>query len=197
MSINLTKGGRINLAKAAPALKRVRVGLGWKPNAFSTGQDFDLDASVFICKEAADGSVAMISEQHMVFYNNDVDPQGAVIHSGDNKVGSATDIAETVTVELAKLHPLANEISFIVTIHEAEDRKQNFGQVTKSVIVLSDDETGAELARYNLEDDFSNETAVQFGSLVKKDDGWTFKAVGAGYNKGLADFVRVYGGNPA
>lgn len=197
MSINLSKGGRINLSKSAPSLKRVRIGLGWNPNAFSTGQDFDLDASVFICKDSA-GSPILISDPHFVFYNNTRDPEGATVHSGDNRVGDSAGDDETVTVELSKLNPLATELSFIVTIHDAVARKQNFGQVTKSYIKLYNDETGEVVAQYSLEDDFSMETAVQFGSLYKNDAGeWLFKAVGQGYQKGLDDFVRVYGGNLA
>lgn len=197
MGIDLNKGGRINLSKAAPSLKRVRVGLGWQPNQYNTGTDFDLDASAFICSVDAAGNSKLLSDSHFIFYNQSRDPEGAVTHSGDSRDGKIGDIDETITVDLTKLNPGAGEISFIVTIHDAVARKQNFGQVSKSVIVLFDDETGVELAKYSLEDDFSNETAVQFGSLYLKDGSWMFKAVGAGYQKGLADFVVVYGGNLA
>lgn len=201
MAINLTKGGRINLTKEAPSLTLVKFDLGWKENAFDTGADFDLDASAFVCKVDASGNSVLLGDDYMVFYNQLTDPSGAISHSGDNKIGGS-DVCETITVDLAKLASDARvqnvgEISFIVTIHEAIERKQNFGQVSNSFISLRDGVTNKELARYDLEDSFSNETAVQFGSLVKKDGSWVFKAVGAGFNKGLADFVEVYGGHVA
>lgn len=204
MGIDLTKGGRINLAKSNPALSKLAVGLGWNPNPYNTGSSFDLDASVFLCKTAADGSAKLISDEHFVFYNHTSEPEGAVVHSGDSKdgtlnidFGTGVSVDEIVKIDLTKLNANIDEISFIVTIHDAIARKQNFGQVTNSVIVLRDDVTGEVIAKYSLEDDFSMETAVQFGSLVKRDGAWTFKAVGAGYNKGLADFVLVYGGTLA
>lgn len=204
MAIDLNKGGRINLSKSNPTMTKLAVGLGWKPNQFSTGSQFDLDASVFLCKTSADGSAKLVGDDYFVFYNHTSEPQGAVVHSGDSKDGSlnidfgnGVEVDEIVTIDLAKLSPEVDEISFIVTIHDADVRKQNFGQVSNSVIVLRDDVSGEVLAKYLLEDDFSMETAVQFGSLVKKDGSWTFKAVGAGFNKGLADFVLAYGGSLA
>lgn len=203
MAIDLSKGGRINLSKDF-GLTKVTVGLGWKPNQFNTGTDFDLDSSVFICELSADGSPKLISDDHFVFYSKHSEPEGAVKHSGDNRRGDANvqfgegiEVDEMVEIDLSKLHPSCTELSFIVTIHEAATRKQNFGQVSNSVIALRDDASGKVLAKYALEDDFSTETAVQFGSLYKKDGQWLFKAVGAGYNKGLADFVVAYGGNLA
>jgi tellurium resistance protein TerD len=200
MAIDLKKGGRINLQKEAPALTKVSIGLGWKPNAFNTGTKFDLDASVFLL----DANEKLISDAHFIFYNQPDDPQRAVHHSGDNRDGTADiafgdgiEVDEVITIELAKLDPRVEQLSFIVTIDDADTRKQNFGQVTKSIIALRDDSNMNVLAKYPLEDDFSSETAVQFGSLVKKDGAWVFKAVGAGFNKGLADFVVVYGGNLA
>lgn len=204
MAIDLTKGGRINLSKTNPSLTKLAIGLGWKPNQYSTGTEFDLDASVFLCKTDTAGNAKLLSDDHFIFYGHRTDPQAAVLHSGDSRDGSlnidfgnGVEVDEIVTIDLAKLSAEIDEISFIVTIHDAVARKQNFGQVANSVIVLRDDVTGAVLAKYALEDDFSMETAVQFGSLVKKDGNWTFKAVGAGYSKGLADFVLVYGGNLA
>lgn len=204
MGIDLSKGGRINLAKEAPALKNVTVGLGWAPNQYNTGTAFDLDASVFLCSLAADGTAKLISDDYFIFYNQPRDPEGAVVHSGDSKdgannvaFGDGIEVDELVTIDLSKLNPNIGEISFIVTIHDADGRKQNFGQVTKSVIALRDDATGKVIGKYELEDDFSSETAVQFGSLYKKDGNWMFKAVGAGFKKGLADFVVAYGGTLA
>lgn len=197
MAINLEKGGRINLSKDVPALKRVRLGLGWSANAYDSGKAFDLDASVFVCKANADGHAKLISDEHFVFYGNLKSPDGAVVHAGDNRDGSASGDDESITVDLKRIAPEIDEISFVVTIYEAPERRQNFGQVKNSYIKLYDDESGKEIAKYSLEDDFSTETAVQFGSLYKKDGAWLFKAVGAGYKKGLADFVVAYGGNLA
>ena len=195
--IVLTKGGRINLTKSAPALKRVRVGLGWKENTFDTGADFDLDASAFICKTGADGNPKLISNSHFLFYGHHNDPEGAAVHSGDELTGSAQGDDERITIELSKLHAEATEISFVVTIHDAVTRKQNFGQVSDSKITLYNDEDNTVLATYSLEDAFSNETSVQFGSLYKKDGEWLFKAVGAGFQRGLDQFVIAYGGTLA
>lgn len=200
MSINLAKGSRINLSKESPSLTRLRVELGWEPNKFATGTDFDLDSSVFVCKYEADGSPKLLSDNHFVFYGNPQEPEGALKHHGDCRNGGASSggADEKVTIDLTKLNAAVQEISFIVTIHEADVRKQNFGQVNKSFIALYDDVSGAEIAKYPLDDDFSSETAVQFGSLYKRDEGaWAFRAVGAGFNKGLGDFVMLYGGNLA
>ena len=196
MTINLVKGGRINLSKELPSLTKVRVGLGWNPNPTNTGSKFDLDVSVFVLKSAptAPQGMKLISDSHFVFYNNTSDPEKATVHSGDNRDGGAVGDDETVVIELAKLNAEAVELSFVVTIDEAHARKQNFGQVSASYITLYDDVTSAVICTYKLEDDFSTETAVQFGSLIKKDGSWLFKAVGTGYDKGLGDFVVAYGG---
>lgn len=198
MSISLVKGGRINLSKDHPSLTKVRVGLGWEPNATDTGTDFDLDASLFICKNDASGNPKLLADEYFVFYGNKSSPDGAVVHSGDDRTGgSSTGDDETIRVDLSKLNAAVEELSFVVTIYEETARKQNFGQVKNSYIKLYNDETGTEIAKYSLEDDFSTETAVQFGSIYKKDGAWSFKAVGTGYKKGLADFVSAYGGNLA
>lgn len=197
MAINLEKGGRINLSKDNPNLKKIRVGLGWDANQFDTGADFDLDASAFVCTTNGSGNPTLISDEFLVFYNHKATPDNAVVHSGDNRTGSGAGDDETITVDLAKMDANATEISFIVTIHEAITRGQNFGQVNNSYISIYDDETGTELAKYALEEEFSTETAVQFGSLYKKDGNWLFKAIGSGFKKGLGDFVALYGGNVA
>ena len=193
MAISLKKGGRINLAKEAPSLKRLRAELSWEPNRTNTGHKFDLDVSVFILKQDEPNN-KLIADEYMVFYGNKICPDGAVAHKGDNKTGDGAGPDEVVLIDIPKLDSRAVEISFVVTIHDAEIRRQNFGQVPKSDIKLFDDETGELIASYDLEENFSMETAVQFGSLYLKDGGWNFKAVGAGYNLGLADFVVQYGG---
>ena len=192
MTINLEKGNRVNLSKEAPSLKRIRVGLGWNANKFDTGAAYDLDVSGFVCSLDASGTAKLLGDEYFVFYNNKTTPEGAVVHMGDNRDGAADGDDESLIVDLVKLNPAAQEISFIVTIHDATARKQNFGQITNSYIKLYNDETGEELAKYSLEDDFSSETAVQFGSLYKKDGAWSFKAVGAGFKRGLGDFVKAY-----
>ena len=199
MAINLTKGSRINLTKEAPTLTKLRVGLGWMANATDTGADFDLDVTAFGLTLDAQGEPKLAGRKtdpdYIVFYNNDKSVDGAIIHSGDSRKGEASGDDETITIDLTLLSPTVDEISFIVTIHEAIARRQNFGQVPKSHIALYDDATGNLIARYDLGEDFSSETAVQFGSVYKREDGaWAFKAVGAGYNLGLDAFVTGYGG---
>jgi tellurium resistance protein TerD len=196
--IPLQKGSRINLAKEAPSLKRVRVGLSWKPNATDSGHTFDLDVTAFGL-DLSSGEPKLCNRldapDFMVFYNNPTSMDGAIKHSGDNRTGQGDGDDETIIVDLEKLDKRVGEISFIVTIDDAVNRKQNFGQVPTSAITLYDDETGVQIARYNLEEDFSVETAVQFGSLYKRDDGaWGFKAIGTGYKLGLDAFVKGYGG---
>lgn len=197
--INLDKGNRINLSKAATsngkALTKILVKLNWTPNNTSTGTDFDLDSSVFMCKADAKGDPKLLSDTSFIFYNNTTSPDGAIVHSGDDLTGAD---GEQISIDLEKVSPLCQEISFVVTIHEAGVRNQNFGQVPRSSITLINEETGETVCAYNLGDDFSNETAVQFGSMYRRDDGdWAFKAVGDGHNLGLREFVIGYGGNVA
>jgi len=195
MAINLVKGGRIDLRKTIPTLKNVQFRLGWTPNATSTGTDFDLDATIFGLKNDGNGNgngkLALVDETWMVFYGNTKSTDGSVVHSGDNLVGGGD--GEVIAVALDAVDAVVSELSFVVTIYEAGVRKQNFGQVSNSYIAAFDADTNTEIARYSLDDDFSTETAVQFGSLVRKDGSWVFKAVGTGYNTGLADFVKLYG----
>ena len=133
----------------------------------------------------------------MIFFNNLKHPSGHIWLTGDNRTGAGDGDDETIVIELPLMPATADEVSFVVTIHEAVERKQNFGQITKSYIKLYNEDTGEVIAQYDLEDDFSTETAVQFGSLYKKDGAWGFKAVGQGFNVGLADFVAGYGGQVA
>lgn len=200
-TINLSKGQRIDLSKAAPSLTKVRAGLGWSSNRFTTGGQYDLDVTAFLLKPMGDPTPQLVlpSARSMVFYGNLSNETGSVTHSGDNQVGGVDDTDEESII--LDLNMLANEgiteVSFVVTIHEAVERRQNFGQVADSYIVLYDDVTGLPIpgARYQLEDEFSSETAVQFGSLYRNTLGnWAFKAVGQGFAVGLRDFVVGYGG---
>ena len=193
MSTTLETGHRINLEKAAPGLKRVRIGLGWKVNA-ADGQAFDLDASVFLCRKNAADDPVMISNAHFVYYNQTTSPDGAVVHSGDNRTGDKDGDDEVITVDLVRVDPEVMELPIVVTIHEGEARKQNFGRVNGAYVKVYNDETGEQLASYDLNEDYSDKTALQFGSLYRKDGEWRFQAVGAGFKLNLATFIRKLGG---
>ena len=186
MAISLSKGGRINLAKEAPDLTKATIGLGWNPNITDTGNEFDLDASVFMIGD--NGKVP--AENFFVYYNNKESGDGAVIHHGDNLTGEGSGDDGVVTIELNKVDAKVQEILFIVTIHEADDRKQNFGQVSNSYIRIMDGDK--EIAKYELDEDYSIETAIEFGKLYRKDGTWRFQAVGTGYNSGLDSFVQKH-----
>ncbi|MXN92467.1 chemical-damaging agent resistance protein C [Flavobacterium sp. Sd200] len=182
MAINLEKGQRQNIA--AP---KFTVGLGWDTNTSATGQAFDLDASIFIL--GANGK--LISDSHFVFYNNLTSPDGAVEHTGDNLTGAGDGDDEKITVDLARISQDVAEICFVVTIHQAAERRQNFGQIRNSFIRIVDT-ANTELVKYELDEDFSIETAVEFGRLYKRNGEWKFEAVGSGLKGGLQDFLNKY-----
>lgn len=191
-AIKLGKGGRIDLSKV-PNLNRVRVELRWEPNPTNTGTEFDLDLSVFVCKYNAAGEPVLVNNEHFVFYNNLELADRSVYRSPDDTTGARG--GEDCFIDFTKLSPAIEEIAFIVTIHEGAERRQNFGQVNNSSATLYNDETGEVIGKYQLEDEFHGETAVQFGSVFRKAGRpWTFKAVGAGYNLGLEQFVVRFGG---
>jgi tellurium resistance protein TerD len=183
MAINLQKGQRENIN--AP---KFTIGLGWDTNATSTGVDFDLDASIFILGE----NKKILSDQHFIFYNNLKSPDESVIHTGDNLTGDGDGDDEQLKIDLTKINPLVTEVCIVVTIHESESRKQNFGQVRNSFIRIVDDSNNTEIVKYELEEDFSIETAVEFGRIYKKDDQWKFEAIGAGMKGGLEDYLTKY-----
>ena len=184
--INLQKGQRIEIG-----LSKVGVGLGWDPNQ-STGYDFDLDASAFMLGENG----KLPQDEFFVFYNNPLSPDQAVESSGDDMTGGNSDGGddETLSVDLTKIDARIKEIIFTVTIHKAEERRQNFGQVRKSYIRVYNAVSNEEIARYDLDEDFSVETAVEFGRLYKRNGEWKFEAVGQGYKGGLQFFVDKYVG---
>lgn len=182
MAINLEKGQR--QAIVAP---KFTVGLGWDSNSSSTGESFDLDASIFLV--GANGKIP--TDNHFVYYNNLKSPDGSVIHSGDNTTGDGDGDDEKIEIDLSKAPADVNEISFVVTIHQAETRKQNFGQVRNSFIRIID-ETNTELVKYELDEDFSIETAVEFGRLYKRNNEWKFEAVGVGMKGGLQDYLNKF-----
>jgi tellurium resistance protein TerD len=183
MAINLQKGQRENIN--AP---KFTIGLGWDTNSSSTGSGFDLDASVFILGD----NKKVISDAHFIFYNNLNSPDNAVIHTGDNLTGDGDGDDEQIKIDLTKINAAVKEICIVVTIHDAEARKQNFGQVRNSFIRIVDDSNNTELVKYELEEDFSIETAVEFGRIYNKDGQWKFEAIGMGQKGGLEDFLNKY-----
>ncbi|WCT12068.1 TerD family protein [Mucilaginibacter jinjuensis] len=184
MAINLQKGQRIDIG-----LSKISVGLGWNPNE-GTGYDFDLDASAFMI----DANRVIPAEEFFIFYGNTDSPDTALHHTGDDPTGGNSDGGddETITVDLTKVDNRITEILFVVTIHEANTRRQNYGQVRDSYIRLVDDNTGTEIAKYELGEDFSIETGVEFGRLYKRDGKWKFEASGVGYREDLAFFLSKY-----
>jgi len=194
MAVNLKKGGRIDLQKEVPSLTKVRVGVAWDENKFNTGGTYDIDVSAFGLVHGKDGNAKLKNESFFVFYNNLATPGGEIVHSGDNLTGDGDGDDEVITVDVAKAMAALDEISFVITIHDAVNKKQNFGQIQRSRVNVYDDTTGNLIANYDLEEGFSNETAVQLGSLYKNADGHiAFKAVGQGFNVGLKEFVEGYG----
>ena len=189
MGISLSKGGRVNLSKEAPGLTKLIAGLGWDVNATDTGAAFDLDASIFMLDSAGKA----LSDSHFVFYGNTTSPDGSIVHQGDNRTGEGAGDDEVINIDLTKIESGVSEIVFVVTIHEASARGQNFGQVSNSYIRLVNSEGNAELAKYELDEDYSTESAIEFGRLYKKDNEWRFKAVGAGFNSGLKGFCDMFG----
>lgn len=184
MAISLVKGQKIDIG-----LSKISVGLGWNPNE-GTGHDFDLDASAFMI----DTSRLIPAENYFVFYGNTDSPDTALHHTGDDPTGgnSAEGDDETIQVDLSKVNPVINEILFVVTIHDATARKQNYGQVRNSYIRIVDDLGGTEIAKYELGEDFSVETGVEFGRLYKRDGKWKFEASGIGYREDLSFFLSKY-----
>ncbi|MCK8140720.1 TerD family protein [Flavobacterium sp. I-SCBP12n] len=183
MAINLQKGQRENIN--AP---KFTIGLGWDTNNSSTGTGFDLDASVFILGD----NKKIMSDAHFIFYNNLKSPDDAVIHTGDNLTGDGDGDDEQVKIDLTKINPAVKEICIVVTIHDAQNRKQNFGQVRNSFIRIVDDSNNTEMVKYELEEDFSIETAVEFGRIYDKDGQWKFEAMGVGMKGGLEDYLNKY-----
>lgn len=184
MAINLQKGQRIEVG-----LTKITIGLGWDPNE-GTGNDFDLDASAFMI----DQFKQIPAEPFFIFYGNTDSPDGALHHTGDDPTGgnSADGDDESIQVDLSKVDSRITEISFVVTIHDAIARRQNYGQVRNSYIRILDDSNGQEVAKYELGEDFSLETAVEFGRLYRRNDSWKFEASGMGYKEDLAFFLSKY-----
>ncbi len=188
MAISLNKGGNLSLSKTDPSLNQVLIGLGWDARA-TDGADFDLDASAFLL--AANDKVR--GETDFIFYNQTRSPEGSVEHTGDNRTGEGDGDDEAVKINLAKVPADVQKIAITVTIHDAESRGQNFGQVQNAFIRVVNDQTNVEIVRFDLNEDYSTETAMIFGELYRHNNEWKFRAVGQGYNGGLSAMCRQYG----
>ena len=188
MAINLTKGSRVNLTKDT-GLKEAMIGLGWDTNRYQGNADFDLDLVIFMC----DGNNKCIDEKHIVFYGNLEDPEQSVKHSGDNRTGAGDGDDETAYISFDKISSKVEKIAVVVSIYEAKANNQNFGLVDNSYIRMINQDTGEEILRYDLGEEFSIQTSVVFAEIYKNSGEWKFKAVGEGYEKDLADLCREYG----
>jgi tellurium resistance protein TerD len=190
MAVNLQKGGNSNISREAPGIQKMTVGLGWDARA-TDGVDFDLDAIAFIL----DRSGKVRNDSDMIFYNNKISRDGFLEHTGDNLTGAGDGDDETIIVQLNKIPEEVEKISFCVTIHEATTRRQNFGQVSNAFIRILDNATNIEIVRFDLSEDFSTETALIFGEIYRNSGDWKFKAIGQGYNSGLASLAGSFGVN--
>jgi tellurium resistance protein TerD len=190
MVVSLSKGGNVNLSKEAPGLTKVLVGLGWDARA-TDGAPFDLDASALMLK--IDAKVP--NDSAFIFYNNKTSVCGSVVHAGDNLTGQGDGDDEMIRVDLSRIPATIEKIAIAVTIHDWSVRKQNFGQVSKAYIRIVNDNNGTEVARYDLSEDASTETAIVFGELYRSGTDWKFRAVGQGFNGGLGPLASSFGVN--
>jgi len=188
MAINLQKGGNVNLSKEAPGIAKMIIGLGWDARV-TDGAAFDIDGSAFLLK--ADGKVR--ADIDMIFYNNLKSSDGSVTHTGDNRTGAGDGDDESVVVDLAKVPADVDKIAVCVTIHDAEARKQNFGMVAKAYVRCVNENGNTEIARFDLSEDGSTETAMVFGEIYRNGADWKFKAIGQGYKGGLGPLAASFG----
>lgn len=190
MAINLSKGERISLEKVAPGLVKIFIGLGWDINVTDTGGDFDIDASIFLL----DSNEKLISDKHFIFYNNltSPDPEKSIQQRGDNRTGAGEGDDEIIDVNLKTVPADVAKMVLTVTIHEADKRQQNFGQVSNAFVRVVNCENEEEIIRYDLTEDFSVETALIMAELYRKNGEWRMNAVGAGYEGGLQALVERY-----
>ncbi|GAA1410383.1 TerD family protein [Kitasatospora putterlickiae] len=191
MSVTLAKGGNVSLTKAAPNLTQVQIGLGWDARS-TTGAPFDLDASALLCANSR-----VLGDEYFVFYNNLKSPEGSVEHTGDNLTGDGDGDGddEVVLVNLDLVPAQVDKVVFPVSIYDAENRSQNFGQVRNAYIRVVNSVDGQEIARYDLSEDASSETAMIFGELYRYAGEWKFRAVGQGYASGLRGIAQDFGVN--
>ncbi len=189
MAISLQKGQKVDLTKTNPGLTKVIVGLGWDVNKYDGGKDFDLDASAFILN--AQGKTT--NESDFVFYNNPKSSDGSVVHKGDNRTGIGDGDDEQINVDLSLVSAGSQKIAFTITINDAQERNQNFGQVSNAYVRVLNEATGEELIRYDLGEDFSVETAIVVGEFYRNNNEWKFNANGSGYQNGLAGLCKDFG----
>ena len=189
MAISLKKEQKVDLTKSNPGLSKILIGLGWDTNKYDGGNDFDLDSSVFLL--GADSKVTDGGD--FIFFNNLKHASGSVEHLGDNLTGAGDGDDEEIKIDLSKVPANIEKIAFTVTIYEADERKQNFGQVENAFIRVFDEQNNKELIRYDLDEDFSVETAVIVGELYRNKGEWKFNAVGSGFEGGLAALGRNFG----
>jgi len=190
MALTLQKGGNLSLSKTDPSLTKIVVGLGWDPRA-TDGTEFDLDASAMLL--GVNGKVR--SEADFIFYNQKTSTDGSVEHTGDNRTGAGDGDDESIKIDLSHVPVDVDKLVFVVTIHEAEVRKQNFGQVGGAFIRIVNELSGVEIVRYDLAEDASTETAMVFAELYRSNGEWKFRAVGQGYAGGLKALANAYGMN--
>ena len=190
MAVNLSKGGRVNLEKEAPGLQNVLLGLGWDARK-TDGKDFDLDASLLML----DGDDKPLNDSSFIFYNNKTSSCGSIVHQGDNLTGEGEGDDEVILVTLPKVPEKTNKMIVAVTIHDAEARNQNFGQIDNAFIRVANNDTNEDIARFDLTEDYSSETSLIFGELYRKDGEWRFVAKGDGFAGGLSAYLATYGIN--
>lgn len=190
MSVSLQKGGNVSLTKEAPGLTDIAVGLGWAVRT-TTGADFDLDASALICGDSG----KVLSDEDFVFYNNKTGQNGAVQHSGDDRTGGAEGDDETILVNLAALGAQVGKVVIVVSIDQAVERRQSFGQVNNAYVRVVNSDNDTEVTRFDLGEEASTETALVFGEVYRSGAEWKFRAIGQGYSSGLAGIARDYGVN--
>ena len=191
MAVVLTKGQKVDLTKGNKGLKNIIVGLGWDVNKYDGGFDFDLDSAAFCCN----GDKKVETDADMIFYNNLKHASGAIEHMGDNLTGAGDGDDEQIKIDLSLIPANIERINFTVTIHEAEERKQNFGQVSNAYVRVVNADNNEELIKYDLEEDFSIETAIVVAELYRHNGEWKFNAIGSGFQGGLAALCRNFGLN--
>lgn len=189
MPVNLSKGQKVDLTKSNPGMSKITVGLGWDVNKYDGGKGFDLDATAF-CLNAS-GKVN--SEKEFIFYNNKSNVNGSIVSSGDNQSGEGAGDDESIKINLPAVPADIQKVAFCITIHDAAARNQNFGQVANAYVRVLNEDTGEELIRYDLGEDFSVETAVVVGELYRNNTEWKFSAVGSGYRNGLEGLCTDFG----
>lgn len=191
--INLEKGQKVSIDSS---IKYAKCGLGWDVNGYDSGTDFDLDASVFML----DKNNKLLGDDAFIFYNNTTHKSGAIKHSGDNRTGAGDGDDESIYIDFTKIPAECEKLAFVVTIHKADERHQNFGMVNNAFIRLVKTDSfgsdnGTEEIRFDLSEDYSTETSLLVAEVYRYNNEWKFAAKGDGYKKGLAEFVRDYGGN--